>query len=258
MAQREKSKVLEQGNIYFFYRPRVAHEGEEPVAESFDDVERFYLVLSPEGKDIHRLILIGQKKLPEIEDGGEKNWGFVAKVAQKPEELEDELGEETYETKTRGERIRPAARPAGEGVYALVQHGDHTHLAYVLELPDDLGEVQKALNIEDRGSYIFSVKNPEKGSPPSAGLNEEEKADLPENLQKKFHNRRFVAVSPPEFLDHEKTEILLIGAKEKPNQELGIDLQPEEEDEHSAEIFRDLHLRKSEHPLKPLFQGEWE
>ena len=29
----------------------------------------------------------------------------------------------------------PPARPAAEGIYAIVRHGDHTHLAYVIELP---------------------------------------------------------------------------------------------------------------------------
>jgi hypothetical protein len=33
--------------------------------------------------------------------------------------------------------------------------------------------------------------------------------------------------------------------------------KPEEETEASAEVFRDLRLRKSEQPLEPLFTGEW-
>ncbi len=34
------------------------------------------------------------------------------------------------QTHTRGEREPSPARPAGVGVYAIVDHGDHTHLAY--------------------------------------------------------------------------------------------------------------------------------
>jgi hypothetical protein len=34
-------------------------------------------------------------------------------------------------------------------------------------------------------------------------------------------------------------------------------VEPEEETEASAEVFRDLRLRKSEQPLEPLFTGEW-
>ena len=45
-------------------------------------------------------------------------------VTDSGEKIEQELQRETYETKTRGERLRPAARrPAGEGVYALVPEG---------------------------------------------------------------------------------------------------------------------------------------
>jgi len=38
----------------------------------------------------------------------------------------------------------------------------HTHLAYVLELPKELGEVQKAFHIHEEGSFIISVKNPKR------------------------------------------------------------------------------------------------
>jgi hypothetical protein len=32
------------------------------------------------------------------------------------------------------------ARPVGEGKYAIVDHNNHTELAFVLELPKELGE----------------------------------------------------------------------------------------------------------------------
>lgn len=32
-------------------------------------------------------------------------------------------------------RVQPETRPAGEARYAIVDHGDHSHLAYALELP---------------------------------------------------------------------------------------------------------------------------
>jgi len=34
--------------------------------------------------------------------------------------------------------------------------------------------------------------------------------------------------------------------------------QREDEDASSADIFRDLRMRKSKHQLEPLFKGEWE
>lgn len=46
----EKVKILEQGNIYFMYRPRVAKkaEADDIEAEDSGDVGRFYMVLKPD------------------------------------------------------------------------------------------------------------------------------------------------------------------------------------------------------------------
>jgi hypothetical protein len=38
---------------------------------------------------------------------------------------------------------------------------------------------------------------------------------------------------------------------------LGIELKPEEEFEAQAAIFKDLMLEQDQHPLEPLFRGEW-
>ena len=94
---------------------------------------RLYMILSPRPKRSYRLIIIGEKHLPAVSGGGDrKSWGFVEKVASRPEEVEDELDPEVYDTKTPGERQLPPARPAGEGIYAIVRHSGHTHLAYAL------------------------------------------------------------------------------------------------------------------------------
>lgn len=56
---------------------------------------------------------------------------------------QDEVGKSTFLVMSRGERHLSGARPCGEGFYALVAHHDkHTHLAFVLELPEEIGEVQ--------------------------------------------------------------------------------------------------------------------
>jgi hypothetical protein len=206
---------------------------------------------------MYRRIVLGRKKLPDVEGRGERFWGFIDMVSQNPEKIEDELDQEVYRTKTRGERELPAARPAGEGVYRIVAHGNHTHLVYALELPKKPGPVQKELNIEPEASYIFSVKNPEKGSPPQAGLSRGQKAEYPKRLQEKFGDRRFINAEP-ELLDYEGAEVMLIGAREDPEEELGLKLQPQSETEWTADIFKDLHMEKSEHPQEPLFKGQWE
>lgn len=249
----DKVEVLERGNIYFAYRPKV--DEEEP--EGLGDVQRLYVVLGPqEGR--HRLISVGAKRMPEVGDGGDQYWSFVEMVTDGAEKVEGELQGETYETKTRGERHRPASRPAGEGVYALARHGDHTHLAYVLELPEGPGEVQKAFNIEEEASYVISVKNPEQPSPRGAGLSEERQAEYPKRLQGRFQDRRFIAVDPPDFLDYEGAEILFVGASGDVSEELGIDLDAEGETESTAEVFEELRMEKDRHPVEPLLKGKWE
>jgi hypothetical protein len=63
-------EVLEQGDIYFFYRPK---KGAEEV-KSIEDVRRFFMVTAPEkseskenGKNqLYRLFIIGKKSLPEV------------------------------------------------------------------------------------------------------------------------------------------------------------------------------------------------
>lgn len=252
-GQKQEVTVLEEGNIYFMYRPRV-NQGD---VQGLKDVQRFYLALSPKGKRRYRLMVMPKKQLPDIKDGGQKFWGFVEKVSRKATDVENELDQEVYGTKTRGERVQSEARPAGEGVYAIARHGDHTHLVYVLELPDEPGKVQQALNIEEEGSYIISVKNPDQPSPKGVGLDEERQADFPKKLQGRFRGRRFADIDPPDFLNYEGAELLFIGSGEDVSEELGIELAAEEESESTAEIFKDLRLEKSQHPIEPLLKGEW-
>jgi hypothetical protein len=52
-----------------------------------------------------------------------------------------------------------AARPVGEGKYAIVRHQNHAELAYILEMPEQLGEAQKELGIEKEASNVVSVIN---------------------------------------------------------------------------------------------------
>lgn len=247
-------EVLERGNLYLIYRPKV----EEEDVSGPGDVQRFYMVLRPEGKRVYRQFVIGAKRLSEIEDGGERNWGFVDQVTDRPQEIEQDLREQTYETKTRGERRVPAARPVGEGVYAIaLKGGDHTHFAFVLELPEDPGKPQEALNIAPEGTFILAIKNPEAGQPRNAGLRRKEKPDLSKDLQDRFRGRRFAPCDPPDFLDHERVEFVLIGAGEDIGETLGIDMPAEDESPETADMLKDLRMARSRHPVEPLFKGEW-
>lgn len=248
-------QILENGDIYMFARPTVHGEQEEETPE---EIQNLYLVLAPEQQKRFRLAMIGRERLPRPERSGkDRYWGFIEAVEHGPRKLLENLKEETYETKTRGTRVRPAARPVGEGIYEILRHGDHTHLVYTLELPKEPSEPQKKLQIADEASYIISVKNPETPTPPQAGLPKRDTPDYPQKLQEQFRGRRFAEVDPPDFLDREGTQLLLLSASADVKKELGIELQPEDESRSSAEIFKDLRLRKSEHPVKPLFEGQW-
>ena len=254
-------EILEQGDIYFLYRPKVrsAEEAEEEdgpaAAEDIDDVQNFYIVLKPRGGRF-RLINVGRKRLPDIE-GHERNWGIVDTVANSGKAIEEGLQHDTYATTTRGKRLRPAARPAGEGVYALLREGSSTFLAWALELPKKPGPVQKAFNIPQEASLAISIANPQKrGGPRTAQLSEEQRAHYPKTLQKEFRGRKF-ATEDPRLLDYEGAQVIFIGAREDPKAAYHIDLRPEKESETSADIFRQLRLAKSRHPVEPLLRGEW-
>lgn len=248
----EQTEVLEQGNIYFMYRPRV----EEDDPDDIGDLERFFIALHPEGEKRYRLIAIGGKRVPEIERH-ERSWGFIDMVSEDPAKIEETLQEHTYSTKTRGERTQPAARPAGQGAYAIANvDGNNMHLLYALELPEQSDEVQRELQIAPEASFALSVKNPEKGSPQATGLREERQAKYPKQVQELFRDRRFDQ-EHPELLDYEGAEIVLVGARTDPEAAYDVDLKPDDENPRTAAILNDLRMAKARHPIEPLIKGEW-
>jgi hypothetical protein len=246
------AEPLEAGDIYFLYRPRV---GDDQV-QSLDDVQRLLIVLRPWTRAVLRLLVVGRKRLPEI-SAHERTWCFVDRVADRPEELREAVDRRTYRTKTRGERVQPPARPAGEGAYVIARHDDHTHLAYELELPRRIGEVQRDLNIEAQASHIVAVRNPYVPPPPDVGRPRPGPSELPSQLRDHFRGRRFAPLDPPDFLDHPGVEIVLIGAAPHAAQELDLDLTPEAEAAARDSLFDDLHIGRRHRLLEPLFTGVW-
>lgn len=83
------------------------------------------------------------------------------------------------------------------------------------------------------------------------------KVDFPAELLERFADRRWLPADPPAFLDHEGAEFVLINGRPEAAAALGLDLDPQPEDEASAEVFKDLHLDRSDRTLKPLFEGSW-
>jgi hypothetical protein len=107
-------------------------------------------------------------------------------------------------------------------------------------------------------SYIINIANPERRAPRAAGLDEDRQAHYPKYLMDRFRGRKFAEADPPDFLDKEGAEIILIAASDNIDKELGIELNTEDESAASAEIFNDLHLDRSRRPTEPLFEGNWE
>lgn len=252
-----KGGTIEHGDIFFFYRPKIDTE----QVSNIKDVQRFYMVTSPDKSELKRVFLVGQKQLPEIKEGRssseERNWALNVLTTADPEEIRKEFLPAEYETETRGTRRLGAAVPAGEGKYSIVEHDGHTELAYLLEIPEEPGPAQKEFQINKEASYIISVKNPEIQVPGySAFL--DNKPEYPKSLKEKFGNRRWVNIDDPHLLDYKNTQLLLIGARKKDvEEELGIDINDEKETVNTAELFSDLKLRKDQVPLKPLFKGKF-
>ncbi len=214
---------LEKGDIYFFYKPKK----EIVKATSITDVARFFFVLAPsEGK--YRYIVLGNKKMPSTRDGGNPSWGLIQMV-----------GGRGFAAWSPGKiNTSNSSRPAGEGIYTIITHRDHTHLLYSLELPRVRGAVQKEFNIAAEGNYIF-LERPVKTSPNS--------------IEQPFSN--FSPVTKNN-LDIRGTEILLVGVGSDVGR-LGISVTKDKETMHTADIFNDLKLSPQRHPINSLITGEW-
>jgi hypothetical protein len=171
------SSILEKGIIYFFFRGRVNVDKPSDVNE----IARSYILLRPIERDAKlgsgpigdagnsRVCVIPKKTLPQ---SGRDRWiGFVEKAGASFRQLKDEfLASSDYQTKTVGQRHTPAATPAGEGVYAITSTGRESHLAYILTLPEKLGELQREIGLKEKGSFIITTKNPEHPGPLNARL----------------------------------------------------------------------------------------
>jgi len=213
-----------------------------------------------------RFIVMGRKSLPDPSKRTRPYWGFVEIVTTSTEDIKKALSEEQYETATRGTRLKPAARPLAEGVYRILRHhptnskkGLHTHLVYKLELPRPEGkhEPQDSLNVEPEGSFIIQIKNPEQPAPPSAGLQSKRKATFPAHLQGRIGSYRFVAADPPDFLNYEGCEFLLISASDDIDAELGLDVKPEDVDANCKPCSDLVNMFGETSTIKPLIEGTW-
>ena len=280
------AEVLEKGDIFFFYRPKAkaVDDGSDGDVKSIEDIRRFFMVTAtattgsntrseqrqfdgtnrktPKEEESlrYRLFVIGKKSLPEIRTTearrSERYWAKVGGIFENPQELTSELLADEF-------RKGDAARPVGEGKYAIVKHQDHAELAYVLEMPEEPGEAQWELGIEKEASYIVSIINP-KVPVPEGYPSVEEPPKYPESILGEFgENENFVSLARDlRFIDYQNAQMILVGAREGRDviqREFGIDIKEEEKETmHSADIFSKLKIERDRVPTKPLIEGKFE
>jgi hypothetical protein len=257
-ANNSAPEILEHGDIYFFYRPK---KGAKEV-KGIEDIRRFFMVTAPEKSEnknqFYRLFVIGKKSLPEIRKSearaSERYWARVGGIFQDPNELTKELLSDEF-------RKGDAARPVGEGKYAIVKHQNHAELAYILEMPKEPGEAQRELGIQKEASYVISVINPKKPAPTGYPSTEEQSKYPQEVLNEFSETENFVSLAKDtEFIDYQNAQIILIGAREGRNvikNEIGMEIE-EEESPQSTDIFDKLEIRKDQVPIRPLAEGKLE
>ncbi|MFL6510066.1 MAG: hypothetical protein ACJ700_02630, partial [Nitrososphaera sp.] len=232
--QEATTEVLEKGDIFFFYRPKtkIVDDGSDGV-KSIEDIRRFFMITATatvavnteteqhqqfDGADSktqkleesprYRLFVIGKKSLPEIRTTearrSERYWAKVGGIFENPQELTSELLSDEF-------RKGDAARPVGEGKYAIIRHQDHAELAYILEMPKEPGEAQRELSIEKEASYIVSIINP-KVPVPAGYPSSEEPPNYPESILKEFgENENFISLARDlRFINFQNAQMILV------------------------------------------------
>jgi len=258
-ANNSAPEILEQGDIYFFYRPK---KGAEEV-KGIEDVRRFFMVTAPEKSEnknqFYRLFVIGKKSLPEIRKSearaSERYWARVGGIFNDPNELTRDLLSDEF-------RKGDTARPVGEGKYVIIKYHQHAELAYILEMPKEPGEAQRELGIQKEASYVISVINPKKPAPTAGYPSIEEQPKYSQEVLNEFsETENFVSLAKDtKFIDYQNAQIILIGAREGRDivkNEIGIEIA-EDESHQPADIFNKLKVRKDHVPIRPLIEGKLE
>lgn len=173
---KETTSIPEAGVISFFIRGRVdTHAVRGP-----DDIARTFILLRPiaqagqpvrgtlKNADATRVIILPKKVLPSRR---ERFMAFIEKANASDEEISAQFHtSSSYETKTAGTRHMPAARQVGKGTYVFLTTGSESRLIYTRTVPEEAGNVQRDLGLQDRGSFVICTKNPSHEGPPNAQM----------------------------------------------------------------------------------------
>lgn len=215
-----------------------------------------------ENEALLRFIIMGKKSLPDPGKKGRPYWGFVEMVTTKIDDVKNALKGDEYDTATRGHRHNPPARALAEGIYRILRHNPgkkvHTHLVYKLEFPseNENNDPQESLNIEREGSFLIQIKNPEyRNSSQYRGVQNKRKDLFPAHLQAVFGLHGYSPADPPDLLNYEGCEFLLISASDDIEEELGLEIKTEGEPlESCSDLIKTFGETAS---TKPLLRGTW-
>lgn len=135
-------EILEQGAVSFVAVPRAGGGG----ADGARRVDRFFVVLAPEGKRPLRRLAVRRRHLPDA-GRGQRFFAHVDRLAGAPGRLTEDV------------RGAPgaSAHVLAVGRYALARHSDHVHLAYALARACGRGALAASLGIAPGGSFVLLV-----------------------------------------------------------------------------------------------------
>lgn len=244
------SSILEKGIIYFFFRARVNVDDPQDVK----DIARTYMIMRPIPLDAKigegpigdeancRLLTLPKKVLPV--SSKDRFMIFVEKAKTGFSDLKESfMTGSDYVTKTTGTSHTPPVTPLAEGVYAITSTGRESHLAYIINIPNELGEVQKDLGLKERGSFVASVKNPTQPAPNNASL--PKGPDYPQEILDEFRNLRWKPLEP-KHLDFVNTQFLIIGE----SYESAIEQRSKDEREDSVPPEEEIEKLEGEDEIR--------
>jgi hypothetical protein len=216
-------------------------------------------------------------------------WACVSDIGPNVSELSGKMGEQRYNTRTRGERVVGASRPVGRGWYAFtLQETDppssrSVKLIYALSHPSDMGDVQVELGLSTTGCIALSMRNPTTpsngsggGAGQAVGLDDSAKVQMSEKElgdtfggDAKESGTRWARPENVELLDREGVELLLTkeraqstdnGASKGAGEDQADALKSLAEADTKRlsvdDVFAELQMSTSKNPPEAL-QGDW-
>lgn len=139
-------EILEQGAVSFLAVTR----RDAPDASGAGDLDRFFVVLAPEGRRLLRRLAVRRRRLPDAR----RRQRFLARV-DRIAVVPARLTEDVRAAQADGRGTPP--RVLAVGRYALARHADHVHLAYALARACARGPLAAALGISPGASWVLLV-----------------------------------------------------------------------------------------------------